>query len=580
MMQNSNELENKAKKIIEILTQEPKGICLAITGKWGVGKTYFWKNSIQNKVQEKTKNKVVYITLFGKEHYSQVLEEIVLQIYGEHNKIVDKIKNFCSSLIKLASNGVAIGLDSLFSIFEKEDFEKAIICFDDIERKSDKLNMKDFMGLLAHLKDIKECKVVIILDNEKIKQDDSHQKNNAGDSVKENNKDFSDFQLYKEKCIDYEFTINHTSQMARLILENEFKNIKKLKDKESLIEIGLKCCLDFDYNLRHLFKAIKNVKYFYEKCNFQQFYSVENSAVFYQIFKLIFEDFYLGEYNIDNPPRNIDEIPYSFCQSCIKYYIVNNYSLSKDNIEGLHSHFKAMLQDEYFFKLHATIRKFLMSNISDEEYIRLVEKNIKNVKNFMFGKNNIHYDFSYYGAIFRDYEKITGHKLEDEKRIRKIYIDFYITELNKNIYGRPLSTYELPNIKEIVESNESLKRELQSYYDKKIKENSNTIIFASWIQKWGYNIQNSFTTSYIGFYNNFNVDNIIDEFKTNEKFYEAFFKFFISISNAVVDKDNNLFKAFVRFLEEKEYATKKEKIRTYLQSHPNASLNKLFTNNE
>lgn len=147
--------------------------------------------------------------------------------------------------------------------------------------------MKDFMGLVAHLKDIKECKVVIILDDEKIKQN-----NNTKVSVKENNKDFSDFQLYKEKCVDYEFTISNTSQMTRLILENELKNIENLKDKESLIEIGLKCCVvDFSYNLRHLFKAIKNVKYFYEKCNFQQFHSCENSIVFYQILSLFLKNF-------------------------------------------------------------------------------------------------------------------------------------------------------------------------------------------------------------------------------------------------------------------------------------------------
>ena len=106
MTQNNNELENKANKIVELLTKEPKGICLTITGKWGVGKTYFWKNSIQYKIQEKTKNKVVYITLFGKEHYSPILEEIVMQVCGEYNRTAKTISHILSGLAKLSSGGL------------------------------------------------------------------------------------------------------------------------------------------------------------------------------------------------------------------------------------------------------------------------------------------------------------------------------------------------------------------------------------------------------------------------------------------------------------------------------------------
>ena len=190
----------------------------------------------------------------------------------------------------------------------------------------------------------------------------------------------------------------------------------------------------------------------------------------------------------------------------------------------------------------------------------------------MFGKNNIHYDFSYYSAIFRDYDKIKGHTLEDEKRIRKMYIDFYVAELNKNTFGSSLSTYELPKINEIIGNNE----ELQNYYDEKMNKISNGTNFTSWLQEWEYNIQSSFATNYIGLYNNFDIDDIVSEFKTNEKFYEAFFNFFVSVSNAVIDKDNNLFKAFINFLERDKCKIKSEKLMVYLKSRPDASLNKLF----
>ena len=51
MIENSDELIIKADRIIEIL-KDDKSVCIAITGEWGVGKTYFWKNYIQNNCLE------------------------------------------------------------------------------------------------------------------------------------------------------------------------------------------------------------------------------------------------------------------------------------------------------------------------------------------------------------------------------------------------------------------------------------------------------------------------------------------------------------------------------------------------
>lgn len=552
-MESDDKLKNKAKKIIELLESKDKSFCLAIIGEWGIGKTYFWKTYIQNKLSQ-----VVYITLFGKEHYSQILEEIVMQVCKRHNKAAKSITNIVSAMTKLATNGfVNINADALFSVIKKDDFEKMVICFDDIERKSDKLSMRDFMGLVAHLRDIKECKVVIILNDNKI--------NNAN----EKQDDCLDFQIYKEKCVDYEFKIIDSNQMASLILKNEFENIENLKDREKLIELGLKCCaVDFEYNLRYLLKAIKNVRYFYEKCNFKQFYKEKNDDLFYQVFNVFFETIWLGEYKLT---KDIDESPYSFIQSCVRYYFANDYSLCENNIAEICEYFNEMLQDEHFSNLHKVVRDYVQTNMSDKQYAQLLEKNIPNIKKFIFGKNNIYYDFSYYETIFRDYKKIKGYSLNDEMRIRKAYIDFYIAEQDKIISNKLSSTYELPNIKQIINNDTTL----QAYYDSKKERNKTTL--SQWLNdKWWQNIQSSFANNYIEQYNNFDIDEITNEFKTNEKFYQGFFEFFIITSNALIDKNNNLFKAFLNFLDDKDCMLKKEKVMAYLKNHPNANLNKLF----
>ncbi|ECL0944044.1 AAA family ATPase, partial [Campylobacter jejuni] len=71
---------NKIDNIANFLNKKSKK-CLAINGPWGVGKTHLWKQ-IEKKLSKVNKDKkVVYIDLFGKESYKQILEEIVFKIH-------------------------------------------------------------------------------------------------------------------------------------------------------------------------------------------------------------------------------------------------------------------------------------------------------------------------------------------------------------------------------------------------------------------------------------------------------------------------------------------------------------------
>jgi hypothetical protein len=60
-----------------------------------------------------------------------------------------------------------------------------IVCVDDIERRGDKLTIKDVFGLVSYLKEQQRCKIVLILNEEKITEND-----------------LKDFRLYFEKVID------------------------------------------------------------------------------------------------------------------------------------------------------------------------------------------------------------------------------------------------------------------------------------------------------------------------------------------------------------------------------------------
>ncbi|EAK7607498.1 hypothetical protein E7O06_04490 [Campylobacter jejuni] len=103
-------------KIAEFLTSKSR-VCLR---PWGIGKTHLCKQ-VEEKIN--TDKKVVYIDLFGKESYKQILEEIVFKLYGTYNSIIEKASNIASKLIeKVSCEFIKIEPNAVFSIAKKDDF--------------------------------------------------------------------------------------------------------------------------------------------------------------------------------------------------------------------------------------------------------------------------------------------------------------------------------------------------------------------------------------------------------------------------------------------------------------------------
>ena len=149
------------KEQIKNFLEDKENYSLLISGSWGVGKTYLWKE-IENELNYiKNPNKqvknIVYVSLFGKEHYKEVLEEITLKAY-KHNKFLYFIRN-------ITFWNLSVG--TFLQLFITKNFENIIVCLDDLERKSDKLDMKDILGLINQLKEEK-CKVILISNKDEL----------------------------------------------------------------------------------------------------------------------------------------------------------------------------------------------------------------------------------------------------------------------------------------------------------------------------------------------------------------------------------------------------------------------------
>ena len=232
------DIEERLKEILE----RKVGTCIVLDGEWGVGKTTFWKNFSNEKFKENS----VYVSLFGKESIQEIKQEISLKFYRKNkviSKVLEKFKKFIPTGIfsflakRLTDNKIAefglIMLDSLYT----DKYKDAIICFDDFERISDKINLKDVLGLISEYKEQQNCHIVMILNRSKMtdsaKETQKEDKKNLEDKELKNDsqikKDKTELEKilsqYKDKIMDYEFYYNPTPQESFSIISSELEEV-------------------------------------------------------------------------------------------------------------------------------------------------------------------------------------------------------------------------------------------------------------------------------------------------------------------------------------------------------------------
>ncbi len=449
---------NKIDNIANLLNNNSKK-CLAINGAWGIGKTYLWKQ-VENKLSKiNTDKKIVYIDLFGKESYKQILEEIVFKIHRNYNKIINTFSQIATKIIKLKSAGtVNINPDTIFSFLKKEDFNNIIVCFDNIERRTDNLSLKEILGLVNLLKEDKECSVVMIFNKEelgKIKNKDTE----------ENNKK-SWYEIYKEKIIDYEFIINDNGKVANDIISNKIKYDKEIQN--IIFECYQNSC---NNNLRLLLHFIEHIIYFNKECFIKIKKEDYSNEIFFDGLKMYYDilldhikEYYSYDINEDKP----------------QYFIFNKYFdnlcyLNQDDLDILKSHFKSSLKEKARIYFNKYKNKYLYGNLNDMDFAKHIEDSFPRFQNYTY-ENGTYYSISYYQAFFELYEKIMSKELDYKKDIEKNFIKELVEyEFNISIWrDLPYKNF-YKEIKDMIDKNEEYKnyyQELQSEKHKNINIDS------------------------------------------------------------------------------------------------------------
>ncbi|MCH3697095.1 P-loop NTPase fold protein [Campylobacter lari] len=580
---------NKIDNIANFLDNNSKK-CLAINGSWGIGKTYLWKQ-VENKLSEiNADKKIVYIDLFGKESYKQILEEIVFKLYGTYNSITEKASNIVSKLIEKASyEFIKIEPNAIFSFAKKDDFNNIIVCFDNIERRSDNLSLKEILGLVNLLKEEKECNVVVIFHEKELKEQDGiltennkeeeteqdfnswYQKAKEEQTKQYNSKNW--YQIYKEKVIDCEITIKNNDEVAKAIIKDRINKYTKITDEirniigNIIFERYKEQC---NGNLRLLYHVLEHIDYFNTQC-FLLFCKYDNKKTFSDALKLSYISliFQIKKYL----SIKIEENDLSSNYHLYEKYLKNMFYLSKEEKYQLRRDFYQTLKIDLYYKLQNCKIEYLVGNLSDKQFVKDIENSLLKID--FYSKNGMtHYPYGFYQNLLSTYTQITNKKLSDiEEKINQHYIEALVIEefkfdLNHD-YRSDIALLKL------------LENEKWKDYYEETKEKYKTSKYESinaFINSYK-NIENSFYLEAIKQYNFFKKEELVQLFKNNNDFCKKFFNHFsmnmVASHKFDDDLNNNLFQAYLDFLDLDENKIKKSIVLEYINSQ-NSVLRKLL----
>jgi len=272
------------------------GEILMLSGVWGSGKTHFWKNEVEKELVEKLKEKdksYVFISLYGKDSIEELQNEIFQLSYSFAQKDNDVISSAYSVFTKVTSFmpkisvfGLEVELsDSAEKVSAenmKQQIEKGIdrlrnggiICFDDFERKSSKIDLNDLFGFITNLTEVFKTKTIIITNQEFFKEND----NEVFNMIKEKSVNkfllldptvdelfetiytdkYSALDEYRDKILEaIKITEEKNARIFIQVLDNclEYKN--QAKDKHEMFMLVIITVLFVKYNL--VFK-MKNIE--------------------------------------------------------------------------------------------------------------------------------------------------------------------------------------------------------------------------------------------------------------------------------------------------------------------------------
>jgi len=487
-MSNKKSIEESLKRLI---LDDDKEFVAMLSGEWGIGKTYFWREEFSTKKElTNSKKSITYISLYGYSSIQSIKNDIVLKLSkAETTKAVfsEVFQSFRTSLgSKDGDESTNLNLSgslvsSALSLIPEKSLKDSIVCFDDFERLSDKVSFKDVLGLISQFKEQKKCKVIMILNEGELSEDNQ----NILSKNKEKIVDYSFnylpsqeelFEAIKEDIVKIKFckhqtiydfftkiTLNNIRIMKQAVYQlGHFNFIKSKSYNEQTVNEFVQITLNLFVWKSKTNYGYKDLKYFRAFIN-----SIKNKRDTKQeiteekVSKEIKYNEILKDYALLGFIYRMDDIESS------TYTYIDTNNIDKDNINRILAN-----KDEHldFNNIYANITKInyeythSFSTTDNDTSKKLKQKLLEH-------KDEIHsiftyYEFNWFITNLKEYGGIFL-SFDDIKLIIQNYIKFYINNPNRN--EKDFHT-RVSNLDKLLEDYPSMNDYKNTYLSKDIKK--------------------------------------------------------------------------------------------------------------
>jgi uncharacterized ubiquitin-like protein YukD len=238
-------------KALQYFATDKAGRAIVLKGDWGTGKTFIWGNVINNHRDEFYRINYSYVSLFGMSSLVDVKRTIFTNSVKSNKAgelvTLDTIRDNTQKLGISEAVGFGkwllnfgkdikipyVGVGSLIESLQFASLSHTLVCIDDYERRSKSLSGRDVLGLISNLVESKKCSVILILNENSLKEDD-------------------EFFEFNEKVFDYEVVYSpEVKECIEIVFpsqEPEYAPLKKNIEKLGINNIRLMKKIDLFFN--------------------------------------------------------------------------------------------------------------------------------------------------------------------------------------------------------------------------------------------------------------------------------------------------------------------------------------------
>ncbi len=196
-------LARTKEQLIKLLGQADNSV-IALSGKWGTGKTHLW-NEVKSSSNDDKVKKALYVSLFSLSSIDQVkrkLIETAIPGVESHGGMFDGLKNLLRLGVKVGSEhykALAAINDLNMLLMAPVVLSNGVIVIDDIERKHEKLGIDEVLGFIDEYSKQHGARFVLVLNDDQL--------SNKGDQEKL-------WATFREKVIDQEIRLSTSADEA------------------------------------------------------------------------------------------------------------------------------------------------------------------------------------------------------------------------------------------------------------------------------------------------------------------------------------------------------------------------------